>query len=223
MKILFAVDILGGTVVHGYKGERYRYRPLDWGLSGSVVPSEYIGEMNIRYPYFADLDRIEGTGDNDAAILACRGVDTALLNRGARSPDDRMGESWIMDVVSSETCRGEPGEYTDFDYFSIVVKDKKAIPGGEDPAQLLKEISGMGFPGCIILNLSSVGAEDRMGGLDLGSLRDGCDTELLYGGGVTGMDDLKRLDEAGFDGAIIATAVHKGNVPLDIVKKGYLC
>ena len=77
MKILFAVDILDGIVVHGYKGERSVYKPLDWGIARSVVPHEYISEMGIRYPYLADLDRIEGKGDNDDAILACKCVKTA--------------------------------------------------------------------------------------------------------------------------------------------------
>ena len=67
-----------------------------------------------------------------------------------------------------------------------------------------------------------MGAEDSMGGLDIESLRDSCDSELFYGGGVTGMDDLHRLRNAGFDAAIIATAVHKGHVPPEIVESGYL-
>ncbi len=223
MKILFAVDILDGIVVHGYKGERSVYKPLDWGIARSVVPHEYISEMGIRYPYLADLDRIEGKGDNDDAILACNGVDTAYLNRGARSPSDRMDVSWIKNVVSTETCRGKIPEYTDFDYFSIVVKDKKAIPDGGEPSKLLREVSDYGFEGYIILNLSSVGAEDSMGGLDIEGLRDCCGSELFYGGGVTGMDDLYRLKDAGFDGAIIATAVHKGKIPIGIVRRGELC
>lgn len=223
MKILFAIDILDGVVVHGYKGKRDGYKPLDWGLAGSVVPHEYISEMEIRYPYLADLNRIEGNGDNDSAILACKGIETAYLNRGARSPGDAMKVPWIKNVVSTETCRGDPSDYKDFDYFSIVVKNGRAIPGGGDPSELLKKVSELDFEGYIILNLSSVGAEDSMGGLDIETLRSCCGDELFYGGGVTGMEDLYRLKDSGFDGAIIATAVHKGNISLDIVKRGFLC
>ena len=85
MKILFAIDIMAGIVVHGYKGEREDYRPLDWGLSKSVIPHEYITEIGIRCPYLADLDRIRGIGDNDKAIFACEGAgDSVVVNRGAR-------------------------------------------------------------------------------------------------------------------------------------------
>ena len=121
------------------------------------------------------------------------------------------------------SCMGIPSEYQDFDFFSVVVKDKKAIPGGRDPLEILKETADLDFEGRIILNLSSVGSEDSMGGLDIERLREACDSQLFYGGGVTGMEDLYRLKDAGYDGAIIATAVHKETVPLDIVKKGYLC
>jgi len=224
MKILFAIDIISGTVVHGYKGQRDGYRPLDWGISRSVVPREYINEIGIRYPYLADLDRIRGKGDNNETILACEGAgDVAVVNRGARNPGDALAIPWIRNVVSTETCVGSPADYENFDYFSVVVKDNKAIPGGEDPADLLRSASGWGFDGCIILNLSSVGAEDQMGGLDIGRLRDCHDGELLYGGGVSCMHDLYRLESAGIDGAIIATAVHRGNIPVEIVREGRIC
>lgn len=223
MKILVAIDILDGIVVHGYKGKRAEYKPLDWGIAQSVIPCEYIRELGIKYPYLADLNRIEGKGNNDDTILACNTGGIAFLNRGAVSPGDALKEPWIKNVVSTETCRGNPTDYTDFDYFSVVVKNGKALPDRENPADILKRLSGTDFEGFIILNLSSVGAEDSMGGLDIEALRGGCDGELLYGGGVTGMEDLRRLEDAGIDGAIIATAIHKGKVPLEIVKKGYLC
>ena len=105
MRILVAIDILDGIVVHGYKGERAGYKPLDWGLARSVIPHEYITELGIKYPYLADLDRIEGTGNNDSAVLACHDVETAYLNRGARSRADRMNEAWVKNVVHGDTFR----------------------------------------------------------------------------------------------------------------------
>lgn len=221
MKILFAMDILDGIVVHGYKGKRDQYKPLNWGIARSTIPHEYIRELRIKYPYIADLNRIERKGNNDQAIISCMNEPgTIYLNRGARNPEDAMQEPGIKNVVSTETYRGELTDYRNFDLFSIVVKDGKALPDGGKPSKILKESSDIGFEGYIILNLSSVGAENRMGGLDIESLRDSCDSELFYGGGVTGMDDLYRLKNAGFDGAIIATAVHKGRVPPEIVERG---
>ena len=46
--------------------------------------------------------------------------------------------------------------------------------------------------------------------------------KLFYGGGVATVADLHMLRDAGFDGAIIATALHHGTIPLDWIQRGYL-
>ncbi|HQJ87563.1 MAG TPA: HisA/HisF-related TIM barrel protein, partial [Methanoregulaceae archaeon] len=43
---------------------------------------------------------------------------------------------------------------------------------------------------------------------------------LFYGGGVRSTADLDLLRDAGFDGAIVATAVHRGCIPLDAIRSG---
>jgi len=224
MKIILAVDIKGGEVVHGYKGRRNIYKPLDWGLAKSTKPPEYLKELKVKYPYLADLDRIGGEGDNDSTVLSCENTgEYSYLNRGAKTPSEALKQPWIKNVISTETCTGKPEDYTDFDYFSVVVKDKKALPDGSRPSSVLREASKAGFEGLIVLNLSSVGAEDSMGGLDIEELRSSYEGTLLYGGGVNSTDDLLRLQEAGIDGAIIATAVHKGRVPLKYIQEGRIC
>jgi phosphoribosylformimino-5-aminoimidazole carboxamide ribotide isomerase len=37
------------------------------------------------------------------------------------------------------------------------------------------------------------------------------------------VEDLEYLRDAGFDGAIVATAVHRGIIPLAWVRRGSLC
>ena len=225
MKIILAVDILAGQVVHGYKGERYHYQPLNWGKAQSVIPHEYLIEMGAKHAYFADLNRISRKGDNNAAILACEGIsETAFLNRGARTPEDAFPALWIKNVVSTETCTGDPSSYaTSFDYFSVVVKEGQALPDNSDPIARLREAEQWDFEGCVLLNLSGVGTKTGFGGLDLSALRDACRGPLLYGGGVATMDDLRMLADIGFDGAIIATAVHTGEIPLHVLQDGELC
>ena len=223
MKIFLAVDILKGNVVHGYKGQRKDYRPLDWGIAKSTIPSEYIREMGAKNVYFADLDRIEGTGNNNKEILACRELtETAILNRGAKEPGDAMHADWIKNVISTETCRENQKDFP-FEYFSIVIKDNKTYPDEGSPANTFAACRDWDFEGGIVMNLSSVGTEDRMGGLDIEGIRKAYPKTLLYGGGVYDMSDLKRLYDAGYDGAIIATAVHKGRIPLEILKEGEVC
>ena len=234
MKIYLAVDILDGRVVQGYKGQRNIYKPLDWGLARSVIPCEYLKEMRPKNVYIADLNRIEGKGDNNEEILACGilkdTIDCAVINRGSKTPEARMTDpsgryaDWadkLEYVISSETCRGRQSEF-DFEFFSIVIKDGLAYPTGEAPDKVFKECTGWDFKGGVVMNLSSVGADDGMGGLDIEAIRRAYPRPkiLLYGGGVNSTDDLMRLKNAGYDGAIIATSVHKGRVPIELLRAG---
>jgi phosphoribosylformimino-5-aminoimidazole carboxamide ribotide isomerase len=234
MKIYLAVDILDGRVVQGYKGQRDIYKPLDWGLAKSVIPHEYLAEMRPKNVYIADLNRILGKGDNNEAILVCGilkdGIDSAVINRGSKMPEARMGDpsgryaDWadkLEYVISTETCRGIQSDF-DFEFFSIVIKDGLASPSGEAPEKVFKECVNWNFKGGVVMNLSSVGAEDSMGGLDIEAIRKAYPhpKTLLYGGGVNSTDDLMRLKDAGYDGAIIATSVHKGRVPLELLRAG---
>ncbi len=234
MKIYLAVDILNGKVVQGYKGQRNIYKPLDWGLAHSVVPCEYLEEMRPKNVYIADLNRIEGTGNNNESILACGilkdKIDSAIINRGSKMPEEKMRDSsgrysdWadkLEYVVSTETCRGRQSDF-DFEFFSIVIKDKRAYPSGDIPEKVFEECADWNFKGGVVMNLSSVGAEDSMGGLNIEAIRKAYPHPgiLLYGGGVNSTDDLMRLKNAGYDGAIIATSIHKGRVPIELLRAG---
>ncbi len=48
--------------------------------------------------------------------------------------------------------------------------------------------------------------------------------KLYYGGGVAGPVQIsKQSANAGFDGAIISTALHRGIVPVEWIRRGYCC
>ena len=46
---------------------------------------------------------------------------------------------------------------------------------------------------------------------------------LLYGGGVATTGDLEIISDSGFDGAIISTALHRGIVPIEWIRRGRCC
>jgi len=106
---------------------------------------------------------------------------------------------------------------------SIDIKDGSVIPNGENPSEFLSSVADTPFEGFIILNISSVGTEC---GIDLEfvkTLRAVTKKPLFYGGGVRSVEDLKVLADAGFDGAIVSTAVHKGAIPLSLIQEGEYC
>ncbi|HMA05306.1 MAG TPA: HisA/HisF-related TIM barrel protein [Methanomicrobiales archaeon] len=222
MDLVLALDLMKGRVVHGARGERSTYRPLLLPGIPSSRPEEIVSAISPRFLYIADLDRITRSGNHDDAIRACsRLVGRSYVDRGIRSPADYLEGENLVNVVGTETggrdLAGYPGGF-----LSVDVKDGKVIPGGEDPRVILAMAGGWAFEGCILLNLGRVGTGSGLSP-EIGEFRDICKRRLFYGGGVASVADLEQLREAGFDGAIVATGVHRGTIPLEWVRRGSLC
>jgi phosphoribosylformimino-5-aminoimidazole carboxamide ribotide isomerase len=97
------------------------------------------------------------------------------------------------------------------------------IPCNRDPAEVLESARHWGFDGCILLNVSAVGTMDGIDQTLLKKLRITYDLPLYYGGGIATSDDLEIISNAGFDGAIISTALHKGIIPIEWIRRGEYC
>ncbi len=222
MDVILAMDLMNGVVVHGLKGMRNSYRPLDWGLSPTADPVGYVRHLHPRYLYIADLDRIGGRGSHDEVIQACAAlVQHTWLDRGCRTPADCLDQPHITDVVGTETA-GNLSAYPG-GYLSLDIQEGRVLPLRTDPAFMLAGLAEMAFDGAILLNLSAVGTRSLPDETTLRSWRDACDRPLLYGGGVAGMADLALLRDLGYQGVILATALHHGAVPLPLVQEGCLC
>jgi phosphoribosylformimino-5-aminoimidazole carboxamide ribotide isomerase len=222
MELILAVDLMGGCVVHGRRGERASYKPLTWGLASTAEPVQYISEIRPRHLYIADLDSIMGTGSHEQqiremALLA----DHCYLDQGCRSPGDCSIGNGVIPVVGTETAGGDLGLYTG-GYLSIDIRDGVVIPSGQDPIQVLTAARDWAFEGCIILNITAVGTESGPSG-SLEEMRSAFAGRLLYGGGIRGIPDLEILADAGYDGAIVATAIHTGHIPLEALRRGSMC
>jgi phosphoribosylformimino-5-aminoimidazole carboxamide ribotide isomerase len=214
MELVLAVDLKQGRAVHGMSGNRSTYRPL-------VPHADPITLITLLTPhslYIADLDRIMGTGDQKGLVRSCAClVQRCYVDRGCRSPEDYLSWEGVVDVAGTETA-GDLSRYTG-GYVSMDIKDGKVIPGGEHPQEFLSRAGALGFDGAIVLNLGAVGTASGVGsGLD--ALRNAYPHRLLYGGGVRGTGDLDTLASLGFDGAIAATAVFRGTIPMDAVRRG---
>jgi phosphoribosylformimino-5-aminoimidazole carboxamide ribotide isomerase len=223
MDLVLALDLMGGRVVHGARGERTGYRPLLLPGVPSADAGEIVAALSPRYLYIADLDRIMGKGSHDGAIRACaRIAERSFVDRGIRSPGDYLEGEKIVNVVGTETGGPDLGAYPG-GFLSVDVKDGKVIPGGEDPLEILARAGDWSFEGCILLNLGQVGTAAGLPPGGLGQIRDACEKTLFYGGGVGSVEDLEGLRDAGFDGAIVATGVHRGVIPLEWVRRGSFC
>jgi phosphoribosylformimino-5-aminoimidazole carboxamide ribotide isomerase len=217
MDLVLAIDLKRGLVVHGRKGQRESYRPLTWGLSGSAEPGPYLEQIRPRHLYIADLDRITGSGSHDAEIgSCCSRVERCYVDRGIRCPEDYF--PGVVNMVGTETA-GEDLSVYHGGFLSLDLVNGLVIPGNRDPLPVLNQAETLSFDGCLILNLGSVGTGEGLPAR-LEEFRSSFDRTLMFGGGVSGENDLDLLCEKGFDGAIVATAVHQGRIPLKAVRRG---
>jgi phosphoribosylformimino-5-aminoimidazole carboxamide ribotide isomerase len=223
MELILAIDLSRGLVVHGKSGERSGYRPLTWGASPTADPVAFVRHINPRFLYIADLDRIEGKGDHNEVVKHCASlVECCFVDRGCRSPADLLAMDRLCNVIGTETGGQDLPAYKG-GYLSIDIRDGKVIPSGSDPTTILSQAEEWSFDGCIVLNISDVGTSRGLGSAMIEEMRKAYGGRLIYGGGVSSEDDLLILRDAGFDGAIIATALHKGRVPIDLIRRGSLC
>ena len=223
MELVLAMDLKGGMVVHGKSGHRETYKPLDWGCSPTAEPVGFVKAIAPKYLYIADLDRIERIGSHDRIIEECaRLVSTCYADRGCRSPDDFLNGYHITNIVGTETGGEDLLSYQG-GFLSIDIKNGLVIPTGRKPVNVLRQANGWKFEGCIILNIGAVGTETGLDREMLDGMRAAYHRKLFWGGGVATSADLAMLSDAGFDGAIISTALHRKKIPLAGIRRGRVC
>src|SRR5919201_2605160 len=95
MDVIPVIDLKGGVVVHARMGRRDEYRPMATPLSPTSDPLDVVRGLLSVHPfatiYVADLDAIERSGDNGAALRRLRAelpevtfwVDRGLADPGA--------------------------------------------------------------------------------------------------------------------------------------------
>ncbi len=234
MRCIFVLDILNGAVVHALRGERRSYRPIT-EFSRLVTTSEplgLLGELCPREVYVADLNLITGKGDNLAAIGEISRMAKTMADIGiAQLADlDRLPPA-VTPVLGTETASFSLIEEAAAELIrrggrALVSMDMKkgrllaSDPGlaGLEPIDLLRSLNRLELGAVILLDLERVGAST---GLDTAFLRAAAEASrhpLILGGGIKGEEDLEALEDMGFAGALVATAVHNGRIPLSRIR-----
>jgi len=223
MDLYLATDLKSGLIVHGKSGMRERYAPVRSLHADTADPVRFIEQIAPRYLYIADLDRICGNGDHDALIpsLAER-TENLLLDRGCRGPDDMLHIPGVENIVGTETAADSLDQFTG-GVLSVDIKNDLVIPWNIEPVPFLKTCTGYRFSKVILLDIGRVGTGRGLSPEMLSAFRAAYPGPLLWGGGVASEDDLQMLAQAGFDGVIIATAVHTGKIPVEYIRRGTYC
>jgi len=227
-RIVFVTDLLGGRVVHAIKGEREKYQPVENSkVSNSPEPIEMISEIKPKEVYIADLDRLQHTGNNFEVIKKISALTKTMVNIGVEKSDDIEKCIRIADTVilSSEASSFEIMKYASRNYpgktsITIDIKNGSILTKDEDlkkePEELVKLLNELNIKDIVIIDLSKVGTEAGINEDFLREIKGISNHNILFGGGIRDMNDIDTLKEIGISGALVATAIHNGKIPIDI-------
>jgi phosphoribosylformimino-5-aminoimidazole carboxamide ribotide isomerase len=232
MRVIPVIDLKSGAAVHAVRGKRERYRPLRSKIVAGSDPvriARAVREaLRLDELYVADLDAIAGGPGNgevvaalaqEALVMVDAGVTEAatvrhLLELGATRVV--IGTETLADPAALERLRAELPDVPLV--LSLDLREGRVLSPDAELARLgaaeaLGRLAGSGVREVIVLELARVGSE---AGPDVALVRDLCarlpELELLSGGGVRDVADLRALAEAGAAGALVATALHGGAI-----------
>jgi phosphoribosylformimino-5-aminoimidazole carboxamide ribotide isomerase len=240
MEIIPVLDILNGVVVRGVAGQRERYRRVQSQLTPSCDPSVimrvFIDEFDLGRLYIADLDAIQFQQLNRCTIAELAlGESSLIVDRGVRSAADveELLELGVDQVVvaletldSVDTARTQVSRFgADRLVFSLDLKNGRPLTinpdwKGVEPFDIARQLIDVGLQHVIVLDLAAVGVDNGTPTIDLcqrlrSLLPDGT---IVTGGGVSGCEDLQRIEAAGADGALVASALHDGRLSAEDVR-----
>ena len=225
MKIIPVIDIRNHRAAHALRGRRERYRPLKSALcptdDAAAVAAAYLAYHRFSDLYLADLDAIEGAGENSgiAELLLRRHPDIALWIDAGRHAYPRElhamfpGRARIVlgteSGLSAAACRALRRRFDcvlSLDYRGDVLRrgDGAGRPPPDPPESLLSDE-------IILMSLHRVGARngpDRRLLRRWRALTKDSGRKLYAAGGVRGKDDLLRLHRDHAAGALVASCLH---------------
>lgn len=228
MRCIFVLDIFNGAVVHAVRGERSLYEPID-KYSRIVSSSDPLGvlkEIRPKEVYVADLNLLTGSGDNLAAIADVSRTAKTMADIGITLADDMdylpkgitpvLGtETASMNLIDEAVLQRDIVVSIDMLRRRVITRDPELMLA---PLEVIRRLNGVPIDGIILLELDRVGTTL---GLDTDFLEKAVsvsDHPLILGGGVKGVEDLQTLEDLGFQGALVATAIHNGKIPLETIR-----
>ncbi|WP_410508068.1 HisA/HisF-related TIM barrel protein [Methanosarcina hadiensis] len=236
-RVVFVMDIFNRTVVLAKGGIRENYRPVSDSSSvcKTSIPQEILELLRPGEVYIADLNALQGKGpvDTNAEIIreislkantmldfgasSLKDVDKALSIAGTAVIGTETGSlSVIRDAASRNPERISVS--IDVKYGKILKQDPE-IP--ENPFEIVKLLNDLPLKDLIFLDLDRVGTASGFDPEFLRKLAKSSVHDVLLAGGVRGMEDLLALNSLGIKGALVATAIHSGSVPPEVMTQGF--
>ncbi len=249
MRIIPVIDLQDGRAVRGASGNRATYRPVTSRLLDGTprdlsdpvaLLRAYRERLGSTTVYVADLDRIEGRGGNDATLQRLLEadpevrllLDAGLGDAGAIAREARNER--VTPVIGTETLRsiedlrslrrpataGRVALSLDLAEDGIVARSPAVAALREE--EILRAARERGIRTALVILLHRVGTGIGLPRERLRRVRAAAPgLELIPGGGISSIDDLLFLRDAGFSGALVGTALHEGKVTPSIECERY--
>ena len=228
-RIVFVMDIRNGEAVHAVRGDREKYKPVRSRICGSSAPMDIISKLMPPEVYIADLDRLQHLGDNFELIKKISAKTKTMVDTGAENIEDVEKCLGIADtaILGTETAfleliKKAAGRFPGKINVSIDIKNGRVLTNdrrmGVEPEKLVRMLDEYDIKDIIVLELNKVGTG---AGIDVEFLRNMVELSshnILTGGGIKDMDDIHALEKIGVSGALVATAVHSGRIPVEALR-----
>ena len=239
MRIVPVLDLMQGVVVRGVAGRRDEYRPIESRLCRDAQPLTVMRALRdvfgLESFYVADLDAILGGEpswdlyrrllDDHVELWIDAGVAT-FERASALAEFTHAGQRLSRVIVGLESL-ATPADLSTFArvlgsdqaVFSLDLKQGRPMTSvaawnSLEPIEIAQQAIDAGFRRLIILDLAGVGMAGGVPTLDLcHALRRLDDQlEIITGGGVRGVDDIRAAIDAGCDALLVASALHDGRL-----------
>ncbi len=228
MDIIFAMDIRSGVVVKGYKGERETYEPIERHskICTTSDPLNVVDMIKPKRTYVADLDRIQGWGNNSHIIKRISARTKTLIDVGIREVEEGREAEEIGDIVIIGTETGTLDVIRKTQSMRIAVSvdirnDNVISPDPElvgNPLEVIEKLNRYKLNEMILLNVNAVGTKS---GVNLDAIREVLDVtghRLIVAGGIQNLEEIDVLEDLGVGGVILSTAIHEELIPVDVVR-----
>lgn len=228
LQIIPVLDLLGGQAVHAVRGNRSHYRPLTGRYAPSPDPDAILSALESLIPtrvaYVADLDAIQGSGNNTHLLESPlqRGW-TLWVDMGLRDeipPSSCLG---IVPIIGTETVRSPRalmGMLTTREDcpVSVDLRGGEPVHGPnshwpeETALRLVERVIRLGARKVILLDLAVVGTSEGPSHLELAreTRQAFPHVDIYLGGGIRGIADLVACQQVGLTGVMVATALQSG-------------
>ena len=239
-RIIPVIDILKSQAVHAIRGEREKYKALKSVLVNDSNPIRIASKLKIDYLfnefYIADLDAILQRKPNIAIlskILAIPGVEI-MLDPGIRTKKNMekyynfnlksliLGLETLKDSKVITECLnlfGNDKIVVSVDMYKEVIKTNIKEIKSQDLLEVVKKIEDLGVANIILLDLFKIG--QKLGGIPplYSKIRQIFNGEILVGGGIKDIQDIKDYKTNKFSGVLIGTALHDGSINIEELRK----